>query len=114
MGTAWEYSIVLSSLRVEKSHLDFLSQRLVQVLNARVIVADPPPLGLLLECFDEERGQIRADELVERLRARLGVLPHQRALVLVEGDGYVEGLNFVFGVALEGWGGVVFTARLRP
>jgi len=36
------------------------------------------------------------------------------ALVLIDADAYVERLNFVFGIAKPGWGGVVFLARLKP
>uniref|UniRef100_A0A7C3WVR5 Archemetzincin n=1 Tax=Thermofilum pendens TaxID=2269 RepID=A0A7C3WVR5_THEPE len=108
------YTIVVYSVQVDPALLRFIAQQLQRIFNAKVLLAGQLPLGDVLEHFDEEREQIRADELLERLKGKLGVLPHQRAVVIVEGDGYVEGLNFVFGVAAEGWGGIVFTRRLYP
>lgn len=66
--------------------------------------------GRVLPFYDEEREQVRADLLVEDLARSLPPVP----LVLVDVDAYVEGLNFVFGIAKPGWGGLVFVARLRP
>jgi archaemetzincin len=51
---------------------------------------------------------------LEALIEKMGVAPTQRILVVLGADGYVRGLNFVFGVARNGWGGVVFTERLNP
>lgn len=112
--TVGSYSILLYSVQLEKHHIDFILQNLARLLNVKVVTAGPLPMGLILEHFDEERGQIRADKLLKRLQSKLGVVPHQRVLVIIDGDGYVEGLNFVFGIATEDWGGVVFTERLRP
>jgi len=108
------YSLVLYSVQLEKQYVDFLTQSLTRLLNIKVIAAGSLPMGLILEHLDEDRGQIRADELLHALHSKFGVLPYQRVLVVINGDGYVEGLNFVFGIAAEGWGGVVFTERLRP
>uniref|UniRef100_A0A7C1PM53 Archemetzincin n=1 Tax=Thermofilum pendens TaxID=2269 RepID=A0A7C1PM53_THEPE len=108
------YTIIVYSVQVSRELLEFVVQQLQRFFNARALLAGQLPLGEILEHFDEEREQLRADELIEKLKERLGVLPHQRVLVIVEGDGYVEGLNFVFGVAAECWGGIVFTRRLYP
>jgi archaemetzincin len=108
------YTIIIYSVQADRALLEFIAQQLQRVFNARVMLAGQLSLGEILQHFDEEREQIRAEGLLEALKERLGVMPHQRVLVIVEGDGYVEGLNFVFGVAAEGWGGVVFTRRLYP
>lgn len=108
------YSLVLYAVQVESRHVDAVAQNLSRLFNVKVYPAGSLPVGLILEHLDEERGQIRADTLLVKLRSKIGVLPYQRVVVIIEGDGYVEGLNFVFGVATEGWGGIVFTERLRP
>lgn len=114
MAAGNSYSLVLYSVQVERQHLDFLAQSLMRLLNVKVINAGSLPMGLILEHLDEERGQIRADGLLRALHSKFGVLPYQRVLAVISGDGYVEGLNFVFGIAVGGWGGIVFTERLRP
>lgn len=58
--------------------------------------------------FDARRGQIRADKALSLLPRPRG---RDRAVYVVVGDGYVPGLNFVFGVA-QGDIAVVFTERL--
>jgi len=65
--------------------------------------------------FNPTRGQWISNQVLGYaavLRERLGV---DALLLVVNGDGYVPGLNFVFGHALLGGGvGVVYTERLRP
>ena len=65
--------------------------------------------------FDPGRGQWLSSQVLgyaALLREKLG---HDALLLVVNGDGYVPGLNFVFGHALLGGGvGVVYTERLRP
>ena len=92
--------------------LDPLSDGLGSVLRVSVEVGDLPldPSRFV----DESRGQVRARELLERASGAVPVNPLRRVVMVVEKDGYVEGFNFVFGVARPGWGGLVFTARLRP
>jgi len=87
-----------------------LADDLKRIFAAEVQVGKGLSPGVVLEFYDEEREQVRADLLVEEL-ARL--LPPV-SLVLVDADAYVERLNFVFGIAKPGWGGIVFLARLKP
>ena len=62
------------------------------------------------KAYDKDRGQIRADLLLDLLKpAERG---WRRYVYVVEGDGYAPGLRFVFGVAY-GDKAVVFTERLR-
>jgi archaemetzincin len=67
--------------------------------------------------YNWERMQYRADELALWLLEKYrGFLFPKRRLVLgiVNSDGYVEGLNFVFGIALPKKGvALVFTKKLR-
>ena len=78
---------------------------------------DPYPVVLPLTLYDFDRMQYRADLVNGFLAERFsGILePGRRLLVaVVEGDGFVEGLNFVFGLASPGLAvASVYTARLR-
>jgi len=103
------------ALRLEPVNVDprltrNIADDLKRVFAVEVQVGKGLSPGVVLEFYDEEREQVRADLLVEEL-ARL--LPPV-TLVLVDADAYVERLNFVFGVAKPGWGGIVFLARLKP
>ncbi|RLG48932.1 MAG: pentalenene synthase [Thermoproteota archaeon] len=76
--------------------------------------------------FDPSRGQYAANEVLSVLKERTGsladsslvspdVLYHPRAKViaLVPADGYVRGMNFIFGLAeVGGRFGLVFLSRL--
>jgi len=63
-----------------------------------------------LEAYNWKRRQYLASELLKTLGRVDGFL----TLYLIDADGYEEGLNFVFGVALPALGvGGVFLARLR-
>jgi len=106
---------VLPTIRVEPVNVEpsiprQLAERLQALFNATVTVGRGVSLGRVLAFYDDERDQVRADLLVEELARELAPLP----IVLVDADAYVEGLNFIFGIAKPGWGGIVFLARLRP
>jgi archaemetzincin len=103
------------ALRLEPVNVDphvtrNLAEGLRGIFAVEVLAGKGLSPGVVLEFYDEEREQVRADLLVEEL-ARL--LPPV-SLVLVDADAYVERLNFVFGIAKPGWGGIVFLARLKP
>ncbi|MET1101580.1 MAG: archaemetzincin family Zn-dependent metalloprotease [Pyrodictiaceae archaeon] len=103
---------------VELDSIDWLSRNLARRMPLGVEVLPvswrlTPPLSL----FNFERMQYKASELIvwlyreykDYLRA-----PRNFIVGIVEGDGYVEGLNFVFGVARSDIRvAVVFTKRLR-
>ncbi|MEB3816928.1 MAG: peptidase M54, partial [Desulfurococcales archaeon] len=76
-----------------------------------VIWSLTPPL----EMYDWERGQFRADELAEYLADSIPLAEPPRLLILglSDADAYVDGLNFVFGIALPRRGvAIVFSRRL--
>lgn len=100
----------LEPVNVDAGLVSELAGGLRRIFAVEVRVGKGLSPGAVLEFYDEEREQVRADLLVEEL-ARL--LPPV-ALVLIDADAYVERLNFVFGIAKPGWGGVVFLARLKP
>lgn len=110
-----EYTVRIFPIGVDREDVLWLRQALERIFNASVLLEEKTlTLGLLVEAFNEERGQIHAEKLLTMLQSTTGVLPHQRILALIDGDGYVDGLNFVFGIAKPGWGGLIFTKRLRP
>jgi len=93
-----------------------LAGRLVRSFPIRLEVAVSvwrmnPPLTI----FNWSRRQYMAEGLALMLAELVGILdpPRTLALGLSEADGYVEGLNFVFGLAIPRLGSaVVFTRRL--
>ncbi len=72
-----------------------------------------PPLSF----FNWQRMQYRADILAQWLYdvfKEMTLSPYRIVLGIVGSDGYVENLNFVFGIALPNYGiGLVFDKRLR-
>jgi Predicted Zn-dependent proteases len=70
--------------------------------------------GLKSQFRDARRGQVRADELLDYLEPRVGDYEgFDRIVLIMDDDGYVRGLNFVFGVTkIEGNLVLIFTKRL--
>ena len=96
-------------VNVEEWLVHRLSESLSEVFSLKVVVSRDLSLSRVLEFYDEEREQVRADLLLDALSSRAPPL----CLVLIDADAYVAGLNFVFGVARAWWGGLVFLTRLR-
>jgi len=102
---------------VDVGLLRFVAGRVVEALpvEARATV-NVTPVEPPLDAFDWERLQYRAEDLngvlysLYREYTGRGV----KVVGVVEGDGYVEGLNFVFGLASPPLGvATVYTARLK-
>ncbi|WP_069807058.1 archaemetzincin family Zn-dependent metalloprotease [Vulcanisaeta thermophila] len=70
--------------------------------------------GLKSQFRDPRRGQVKADELLDYLEPRVRDYgDYDRIVLVIDGDGYVEGMNFVFGVArMNGKLAIIFTQRL--
>lgn len=103
-------SIRVESANVESRFVNWLVDELGRVFTIEVAAGRGLSLGKVLRFYDEEREQIRADLLIEELARELAPF----TLALIDADAYVENLNFVFGIARPGWGGIVFLARLKP
>ncbi len=91
---------------------DALGERFPEGVRFRLL---PSRLSVPLTLFDWSRAQYRADEVALYLARSLGILepPRLLALGLSEADAFVEGLNFVFGIALPNAGAaIVFSRRL--
>ena len=109
------YHINIYPVGLEGEIVDFVAENLKKVFNVELYVDwKKIKWGDILRFLDADREQVNAEILLNWLSSVIKVPPNGRALVMIKGDGYVEGLNFVFGVALPGWGGIVFTARLDP
>ncbi len=107
-------SLTLVPVKVENWLVNFLAKELASRFTLKVEVEELVSLGDLVKFYDEERGQIEASSLLEYLYSRLPWNPLARVLIVADVDAYVPGLNFIFGLAREGWGGMVFLARLKP
>lgn len=112
---------MLAKLRVitlvEKAELrplgDAVVKGITSVLNVEPVVRwyRGPPIRPFM---NPRRGQCDAERLLEALRAKYRVSEGERLIAILDCDAYVEGLNFVFGIAAPNWGGVVFLERLKP
>ena len=60
------------------------------------------------------RKQYDAEKIMAALKEKFPPKRNTRVIAVFPVDAYVEGLNFVFGIAEENWGGIVFTQRLNP
>ncbi len=102
----------------DREAVEYVRESIIEVFPVEVSVLIAPwHLTLPLEAFDFARRQYVAEAVNAFLAARYeSVLLPGRVLVLgiVEGDGYSDGLNFVFGLASPGVGvASVYTRRLR-
>jgi archaemetzincin len=94
-----EYHVRIYAANIEVDKALWLKERIEKALNVAVTVnfKEVTP-GYVLRFLDEERDQVNAELLLEALIEKMGVAPTQRILVVLGADGYVRGLNFVFGV----------------
>lgn len=76
--------------RVSPGILDFLRQSISDVWEVDVM----PPQGLPREAFNPVRSQFDGSLLLRSLQGTKGII-----LGVTEADVYVEGLNFIFGLA---------------
>ncbi|MEL9991002.1 MAG: archaemetzincin family Zn-dependent metalloprotease [Thermoproteus sp.] len=100
--------LLLSEIEIRQSVVDVVVSSFRGLVEVRTTRVDLAPMKAL--ALDASRMQIRADRLLELLEPARG---RQRRVYVVDADGYVPGLNFVFGVAY-GDKAVVFTRRLDP
>jgi len=106
--------LVLLRYMEPASSVAWLASRLAEAFPGH-LVEQAGEARLPPQFFDVTRGQWMSSQVLgyaALLREQLGA---DALLLVVGGDGYVPGLNFVFGHALLGGGvGVVYTERLRP
>lgn len=100
----------IEPVNVPRSSVSWLANELKAMFNLEVAVGRGVSPAKVIGFYDEERDQVRADLLVEELARELRPF----SLVLIDADAYVEELNYVFGIAKPGWGGIVFLSRLKP
>lgn len=100
-------ALLLTELAVSRRVVDIVESSFRGLLRLDVMTVDLKDVKA--KAYDKSRGQIRADLLLDLLRPADG---WHKYVYVVDGDGYVPGLNFVFGVAY-GDRAVVFTERLK-
>lgn len=89
---------------VSQDILDFLHQSISAVWEVEAM----PPQGLPQDAFNPVRGQFDGSLILRSLQGTRGVI-----LGVTEVDVYVEGLNFIFGLA-SGNKALISLKRLRP
>ena len=102
---------------VDISDLIYVKEELARRFPVRLdVTVSMWPLQLPISAFNWSRMQYRADLVNSYVSSRLsGLIGGSRfALAIVGADGYVEGLNFVFGLASRDIGvASVYVPRLR-
>ena len=110
-----KFTIILSPVGLKDSKLALaIEEFLESKFNASVSIERKVGMGHLINFFNEERGQVNAESLLKDLQKKIPSNPLTRIILIMDVDAYVEGLNFIFGIASEGWGGIVFLRRLHP
>jgi len=110
-------SLLRLIILVEKAELRELGESVAEGIT-RVLKVDPvirwyrgpSPKAF----FNTSRRQCRADKLMNAVIEEYRVSSSERLIAILDQDAYVPGLNFVFGLARPGWGGLVFLSRLKP
>ncbi len=108
------YITIIAFKGVESEVLTYVTVNLTKAFSARLSVIKTPR-DALRDCLNVTRGQLNASRVL-RLVAGLRDLSGSGgvALGLVPDDAYVEGLNFVFGLASQYQvAAVVFLERLK-
>ncbi len=98
---------------VSNDLINYLAESLRKAFNSelRIIKAPEDPLK---DCLNRVRGQLRAPSVLRLVAGLRDVSGGGVALGIVPMDAYVEGLNFVFGLASPYQAAaVIFTERLR-
>ncbi len=103
---------LLYQAKIHPSLVEELATELKKVYNLEIIV-DVLKLEPPLRAYDSTRQQYNSDILLDYYASHLRAGGNNRVAVLLDEDAYVPGLNFVFGEALPGWGGIVYLARLK-
>ncbi len=93
--------------------LQHVSGGLARAFNVQVIV-ETRSIKIPQDFVDPARNQYRALKVVEWVALNFRGVGDEVVLAVVNGDGYVEGLNFVFGLALPPLNAAaVFFERLK-
>ncbi|NPA24009.1 MAG: archaemetzincin family Zn-dependent metalloprotease [Crenarchaeota archaeon] len=107
---------IISEIEIPDPVLEHIENTLSEIAPTEVNIVEDIDLTEIVEKFrDASRNQVNAEKLLNTLREVLGVREFNNKMVIViDDDGYVPGLNFVFGVAeLCGNIAIVFTHRLK-
>lgn len=95
-----------------KRTVEYLREYFQKIFNAKSYV-DITQLNIK-KYYNYLRKQYNAEKVLAHLKKKFPPRENGRIMAILPYDAYVEGLNFVFGIAEENWGGIVFTCRLNP
>lgn len=89
---------------IDKEIIEFLAQRISSIWDAK----DSPSMEVPKDAYDPDRGQFDGNVLLQRLPDKGDI-----TLGVIDKDTYVNGLNFIFGLA-GGNKALISLYRLRP
>jgi len=89
---------------IDKSIVEFLTQRISSVLDTGL----NPPIAIPKDAYDSDRRQFEGSLLLQALPDKGTIM-----LGVIDEDTYVNGLNFIFGLAC-GNKAIISLYRLRP
>ena len=107
---------IVSEIDIPDPVLEHIEDTLSEIAPTEVEILEDIDLTDVVRSFkDNVRGQINAEKLLNALRNVFNIREFNNKIVIViDDDGYVPGLNFVFGIAeLCGNIAIVFTERLK-
>ncbi len=107
---------IISEIDIPDPVLEHIEDTLSEIAPTEVELLEDVDLSDISRSFkDSTRGQINAEKLLNAVRDVLNVREFNNKIVIViDDDGYVPGLNFVFGISeLCGNIAIVFTERLK-
>ncbi len=107
---------VVSEINIPDLVLEHIEETLSEIAPTEVNIVENIDLEDLIRGLrDPTRNQVNAKKLLDILRDVLEVREfNNKFVIVIDDDGFVPGLNFVFGIAeLCGNIAIVFTERLR-
>lgn len=109
------YQIFVYTLGIEAEIVKWIKRALESKFNAKVRLNNKELKWTdIIKFYNHDRDQVDAEKLIKWLSKTITPPPNSRILAIINGDAYTEGFNFVLGISKEGWGGIVFAARLKP
>jgi len=103
---------LLYQIKISPRFIEEVIAELLKVYDLEII-ADALKLEPPKEAYNKLRNQFNSNILLSYYASHLKAKENDRIAIVLDEDAYVTGLNFVFGEALPGWGGIVYLPRLK-
>ncbi len=107
---------VISHISIPEVVIEYIDELLNSIVSTEVsFIINENIEDLALEFYNKSRNQINGEELLNFLRSSINPENFsEKYVIVVDHDGYVPGLNFIFGIAeMCGNIAIVFTKRLK-